>query len=148
MEEKINELEKILNELKKEIKNENIYYTISNLNIIENKDKNRLVDKGRQEIGNYFETIEMAEQYIENLKVEQELKEIAEELNNGRKIDWNNKLQDKIYLYYNHDFKYTLFGTEYTHQSGGVIYCLCRDFVHVAIEKIGKQRLENYLKRK
>lgn len=67
MKEKINELEKILNELKKEIKNEKIYYTISNLGIIQNKDKNRLVDKGRKEIGNYFETIKMAEKHIEKL---------------------------------------------------------------------------------
>lgn len=58
------------------------------------KNKDKELDKNRKAIGNYFETIEEAEKYLEYLKA----KEIIKQDTKGFKPDWNSTTkQDKYY---------------------------------------------------
>jgi len=97
-------------------------------------------------IGNYFETEKQAENYRERLLIEQELKDIAMELNKGEKIDWNNKEQEKYYLLYNFDTNNIMFDYYISHKIQGAIYCLDTNFMFAAAERIGEERLTKYLK--
>ena len=109
-------------------------------------DEDYPVDNFRYSIGNYFETKEQVENYKEKLLIEQELRDIAMELNKGEEIDWNNQDQKKYCLEY--DFlsnsigyiKYIMLKIQ------GTIYCLDNDFKDIAIERIGEERLKKYLK--
>lgn len=102
-------------------------------------------DKYIISLGLYAKTKEEAEAKIEALQVHQQLKEIAHELNNGVEIDWNDS-QYKYYLifdYFNGEIEDIT--TKYT-KYGSAIYCLSEKFKDVAIERIGKEKLERYLK--
>lgn len=104
-------------------------------------------DNFKYSIGNYFETKEQAENYKEKLLIEQELKDIAMELNKGEKICWEVDSQYKYYLGYDFsddtiiDDNYSIFI-----KKQGAIYCLDKNFKDVAIERIGEERLTKYLK--
>lgn len=99
------------------------------------------------EIGNYFETEEQAENYKEKLLIEQELKDIAMELNKGKDIDWDNDRQDKFCISYNKTFSSGLtYEIYYNTKIQGVVYCLDKNFKYIAIKRIGKERLTRYLK--
>lgn len=157
--EKTKEIELLLKEAKSQLKElrakessftREIYYKYYYLNDcgeteIET-DEDYPVDNFRYSIGNYFETKEQAENYKQKLLIEQELRDVARELNKGEEIDWNNQDQKKYCLEY--DFlsnsigyiKYIMLKMQ------GTIYCLDKDFKDVAIEKIGEKRLAKYLK--
>lgn len=103
-------------------------------------------DSFKYSIGNYFETKEQAENYKEKLLIEQELRDVAMELNLGKEIDWDNDIQDKYYLgfdYYKDEIDYYVSNKS---KKQGVIYCLDKDFKNIAIERIGEVRLTRYLK--
>ena len=163
LEEKIKEIEKQLEELKEQLKEEStkedINYERKRLEKYEHYwylDEFGEVGKTYEyyskdddfvySIGNYFETEEQAENYKEKLLIEQELRDIAMELNKGEEIDWNNQDQEKYCLEY--DFlsnsigyiKYIMLKIQ------GAIYCLNENFKDVAIERIGEERLKKYLK--
>lgn len=159
LEEKTKEIELLLKEVKSQLKElrakessftREIYYKYYYLNDcgeteIET-DEDYPVDNFRYSIGNYFETEEQAENYKEKLLIEQELKDIAMELNKGEKIDWDNDSQDKYYLgfdYYKDEIDYYVSNKS---KKQGVIYCLDKDFKNIAIERIGEERLTKYLK--
>lgn len=57
------------------------------------KNKDKELDKNRKAIGNYFETIEEAEKYLEYLKA----KTIIKQDTKGFRPDWNNYNQRKFY---------------------------------------------------
>lgn len=159
LEEKIKEIEKQLEELKKQLTEENKKDKYKRkrddnywfLNCIGESvmayDYYEDEDNFNYNIGNYFETEEQAENYKQKLLIEQELKDIAMELNKGEEIDWDNDIQKKYFLEY--DFLSSnivcyKFSTFIKRQ--GTIYCLNENFKNVAIEKIGKERLTEYLK--
>ena len=104
-------------------------------------------DNFNYKIGNYFEIEEQAENYKEKILIEQELRDIAMELNKVERIDWNNNNQYKYYLCYDFsddtitDYNYNIFV-----KKQGAIYCLDKNFKNVAIERIGEERLAKYLK--
>ena len=98
------------------------------------------------EIGNYFETEEQAENYKQKLLVEQELKDIAMELNKGEEINWNDYNQEKEHLVYDFSINEIIFDYDYVYKKQGVVYCLDKDFRDIAIERIGEERLTRYLK--
>lgn len=158
--EKVKELELVLKETKSQLKElrekENsfkreIYYKYYYLNDcgeteIET-DEDYPVDNFRYSIGNYFETKEEAENYKERLLIEQELKDIAMELNEDKKMFWsNNNLLSKYYLRYNFDDDRIITDCSYGSKIQGTIYCLDNNFKDVAIERIGEERLIKYLK--
>ena len=162
LEEKIKEIEKQLEELKKQLTEENkkdkykrkrldygdYYWFLNNLGeAVMASDYNEDEDNFNYNIGNYFEFEKEAENYKEKLLIEQELKDIAMELNKGEEIDWDNDIQKKYFLEYDFlnstivCYKYSTFI-----KRQGTIYCLNENFKNVAIEKIGKERLTRYLK--
>lgn len=118
-------------------KKENIY--------IDHWQSNSSIDEFRYNIKNCFKTEEEAKRCLENFKTELELRQLAEELNNGEKIDWNNTDQIKTVLYY--DYKDEKICSDFLTYNKYVkqIYCLDKNFQEKAIEKIGEEKLMNYL---
>ena len=145
LEEKIKEIEKQLEELKEQLKEESTKEDI-------NYERKRLEKYEHYwyldyKIGNYFETKEKAENYKERLLIEQELKDIAMELNEDKKMFWsNNNLLSKYYLRYNFDDDRIITDCSYGSKIQGTIYCLDNNFEDVAIERIGEKRITKYLK--
>lgn len=110
------------------------------------KDLNDKIDNFNYRIGNYFKTKEQAENYKEKLLIEQELRDVAMELNKGEKIDWDDVNQEKISLGYNFPVNSIQCSYEYLFKCQDKIYCLDKNFKDVAIERIGEERLAKYLK--
>ena len=158
--EKAKEIELLLKEVKSQLKElrvkessftREIYYEYYYLNdcgeIKIETDEDYPFDNFRYSIGNYFETEKEAKNYKEKLLIEQELRDIARELNKGEEIDWNDGSQDKYYLLYSFyaDGPMRDSSSNYSKKQG-IIYCLDSDFINIAIERIGKERLAKYLK--
>ena len=57
-------------------------------------------DNYRYKTRNYFKTEEEAEEYQEIINTYYDLMDLADELNNGEKIDWYDKIQRKYYIYF------------------------------------------------
>ena len=161
LEEKIKEIEKQLEELKVQLTEEDkedkykrkrfdygdYYWFVNNLGeAVMASDYNEEEDNFGYNIGNYFETEEQAKNYKERLLIEQELRDIARELNKGEEIDWDNTNQDKYYIEYSFYGDGILYSFHSYTKIQGTIYCLDINFKHVAIERIGKERLTKYLK--
>lgn len=64
------------------------------------KNKDKELDKNRKAIGNYFETIEEAEKYLEFLKA----KTIIKQDTNGFKPNWNDKNEEKYYGFWSLEY--------------------------------------------
>jgi|GEM_PF-1153531 len=158
--EKVKELELILKETKSQLKEltekENpfkraIYYKYYYLNdcgeIEIETYEDYPADNFKYSIGNYFGTEEQAENYKEKLLIEQELKDIARELNKGEKIDWNNGSQEKYYLLYSFYAEVPVCDSSSNYSKiQGTIYSLDKNFLDVARKRIGEGRLTKYLK--
>ncbi len=101
----------------------------------------RLDDK-RYKYRNYFQEREQAEKVAERIKIYSELKNLAEELNEGEKIDWENGKQNKYSISYDAVKlkKFNQYNYVYN-KDIGQIYCLDEDFLEIAKEKIGEDRL-------
>ncbi len=83
-----------------------------------------------------------------NYTTTQKLQIIADVLNKrmGQTIDFS-KYQCRCYLAYDYNTKSIMQLTNASRiKAGGVIYCLNQDFKEVAIDKIGENELEKYLK--
>lgn len=96
---------------------------------------------------NCFPTREQAEAEVEKILIRRQLEDIARRLNKSKEIDWNNFDQNKYFISFNcatqlieRDF-YNL-----KNKVQGVVYCLSDDFVSVAIQEIGEERLKKYLR--
>lgn len=97
---------------------------------------------------NYFETPEEAEEYREKIKTYYDLMDLADELNGDRNINWNDKEQHKYNISYNVDEEklYINFDFFSKYKDLGQIYCLDKNFLDIALERIGKDRLEKLFK--
>ena len=98
-------------------------------------------DNYRYKTRNYFATYEEAEEYKEVMNTYYDLMDLAEELNNGEKIDWNDNQQCKYTIFYDFEVNFLNRNNAYVCKEFGQIYCLDGDFVEKAIEKIGKDKL-------
>ena len=101
-------------------------------------------DLFRFNTGNCFKTEQEAIDFTENLLTKQQLKDLALELNNGVEIDWEDESQAKYYLCSDR------FGLEldktYSYIDLGQIYCLDNQFLAIAKERIGEERLIKLIK--
>lgn len=95
---------------------------------------------------NCFRTKEQAELEVEKILVHRQLEDIARRLDRGIKIDWNDEDQLKYSIYFDYYFNRIKVSNSWKHRAQGVIYCLDEKFLDVAIEEIGQERLEKYLK--
>lgn len=123
-------------------KTDNEYFYVDDLGNVERTPEfNDNEDNYRFKIRNYFKTKEEAEEYQDIINTYYDLMDLAEELNNGRKIDWNNPYQEKYSIYYNGVDETLSIDCFETVKDLGQIYCLDGDFLEKAIEKIGKDKL-------
>ena len=108
-----------------------------------NFEQNDTIDNFNYKTRNYFKTKEEAEKYKERLKTYYDLMDLADELNNGEKIDWKNDKQRKYFIYY-HVLDDRLYCSCATYTKNlGQIYCLDPDFQVKALEIIGEDKLKN-----
>lgn len=119
------------------------YFFVSGCGVINGcKWINDTTDNGYYEIGNCFKTKEEAEFALERVKIKTELRRFAEE-NNECEFDWENRNQNKWFIYYNCVMKKidalydTIFKTHY-------IYFSSKEVAENAICTIGKERLKKY----
>ena len=153
-------VDKIENENKKEKKQENkkgikrwrakihdSYFYINDFGYADScHETNAEVDNYRYKIRNYFKTEEETEEYQDIINTYYDLMDLAEELNNGEKIDWYDNRQQKFYISF--DFKTNKLdeGYIYRFKEIGQIYCLDENFQEKAIEKIGEDKLTKLFK--
>lgn len=125
---------------------EDYYYVDTSLNTIEN-DKEWHFDEDdiRFYSGNYFDTREEAEKFARVLNTRSKLRKLALELNQGKTMDFGYDSGWKYYLWYSYmDNEIKQQSVEWGKEAE-VIYCLDKKFIDIAIERIGKKRLTEYL---
>lgn len=137
---------KYSNKFRKPKKSELYIYVDSNMSIRYDIWKGCLADKFRYAQGNCFKTSEEAQEYLDNLKTKGELKLLAEELNKGRIIDWENVLQDKYLLSFDNNTEKLRQHPFVITECQSAIYCLDKNFLKVAKERIGEERLIKMIK--
>lgn len=98
--------------------------------------------------GNCFKTEQEAEEYKENLLTKQALKDLALELNNGVEICWENYEQSKFSIYYNgyHFANELKLDSADCYTEIGQVYCLNTDFLSIAKDRIGEEKLIKLIK--
>ena len=91
-------------------------------------------------IGNCFKTREEAEKAEEKAKIYTQLKRLAEEINT-EPVDWNNGGQLKFRISYDWDDGVLFQENNHSIQNQCAIYCTNRDYLEIAIERIGEENL-------
>lgn len=86
------------------------------------------IDNFRYKTRNYFKTEGEAQKYADVKLTYYDLMDLAEELNNGEKIDWNDNQQCKYTIYYSLKCDTLDEGIAYVCKELGQIYCLDEDF--------------------
>lgn len=122
------------------------FYISNNKEIVAAYETGDKIDNFRYKSRNYFKTEKEAQQYLDNLDTYYDLMDLAEELNKGREIDWNDTEQGKFSIYYeleNEKLNYTI--SHYVKELSQ-IYCLDENFLEIAEERIGLERLEKLFK--
>ena len=97
-------------------------------------------------LGFVYATEQARDKAIFKLEIETKLKNIAERLNEGRKIDWEDGVQEKFHIYYNYDKKILEWYIRFFNNVQGAIFCLDQNFLDVAKQEIGEQNLIKYFK--
>ena len=101
--------------------------------------------------GLIFATEEARDKAVFRMKIENQLKNIAERLNNREKIDWNNVNQKKYYIYFlfenfeNGEWELDWHWENMTKIQSN-IHCLSNKFLKEAIKEIGEENLIKYFK--
>lgn len=119
------------------------YYVAQNGVVTYLTDADKLADRFRYKIRNYFKSDKEAKNYLENINTYYDLMDLADKLNGSEEIDWKNHKQRKYYIYY-HVLDDMLYSTYTIHVKNiNQIYCLDPDFQVKALEIIGKDKLKN-----
>lgn len=104
--------------------------------------KNSEFSTTNYDLGNYFQTKEEAKKTFEKIKIYTQLKDLALRLNNGEEIDWENGNQIKYFIYYENRYKKIFTTAACWSKDLGQIYCLDKNFLDVAKQKIGEANLK------
>lgn len=115
------------------------YYAISF--IANDSENNTACDNFRYDTGNYFKTENEAREYREKLIIYQKLKDLALELNQGKQINFDDTTQEKYIIILDDMRNLNIISSVYQ-QSIGQIYCLDKNFLEKAKERIGEDNLE------
>ena len=127
--------------------NEVYYYVISNGMVGRDyQNDNFTTDIKRYDFYNCFKTREQAEAEAEKILVRRMLEDIARRLNKGEKIDWNNNDQFKYFLRFSFFINKISINYNFQYKDQGTVYCLDKNFLNVAIQEIGEERLKKYLR--
>ena len=103
-------------------------------------------DKFHFNTGNCFKTEQEAKEYKENLLTKQALKDLALELNEMESVDWDNHEQWKFYIYFNYSENQLCTHFHALGQNLSVTYCLNKDFLDIAKDRIGEEKLIKLIK--
>lgn len=123
------------------------YFFINNEGMVSRGiEQHRPLDDFRYNSGNYFKTEEQAEDFRENTLTKQTLKDLALELNNGVEIDWDYYYQLKYYIFYNNGLKTLSIDFDRNHQCNSKIYCVNSNFLDIAKDRIGEEKLIKLIK--
>lgn len=155
LEKKIEKLSKELEDLKCELDKaksnnckryrancgERYYYYGSTGMVSDYYENNDDLDTNMYVMGNYFQTEEEAKKMVEKIKIYTQLKDLALRLNCGREIDWENGNQIKYSIYYENRYKKIFTIAACLSKDLGQIYCLDKNFLDVAKQKIGEENL-------
>lgn len=95
-------------------------------------------------IGLYFGNKKKRDIARFKLEIETKLKNIAEKLNNGKKIDWTNNFQFKYFIYYDFYLKNIFRSGDFLCKRQGGVYCLSPNFLEEAKKEIGEENLIKY----
>ena len=118
------------------------YFYINDAGYVDvSHENNDSFDEYRFKTRNYFKTEEEAEEYKEVMNTYYDLMDLAEELNNGEKIDWEDNQQCKYIILYDFWDNVLRRSNAYVSKKFGQIYCLDEKFKEKAIEKIGTDKL-------
>ena len=93
------------------------------------------------ELGKAFKDVDAKNKAEEKRSIYIKLKNLAERLNKGQKIDWNNTDEDKYSIYYNCTDKKLKEECINVCRNQGTIYCLNKNFLDIAKEEIGEENL-------
>lgn len=96
--------------------------------------------------GLVYATEEARDKAMFKLEIETKLKNIAERLNNSRKIDWEDRNQQKFYIHYNYDKEILDIYVGFYRKNQGAIFCLDKNFLEAAKKEIGEEELKKYFK--
>lgn len=119
------------------------YYTINGYAVMLQNFTNDNSDKTRYALGNCFKTEKEAKFVVEKLKVIAELKRFAEE-NNEYEIDWNNSVQKKWCIFYDHQDYRIDSGCGKSCQQDALVWFTSSEIAERAIKTIGEDRLRKY----
>lgn len=96
--------------------------------------------RGYVEMGNCFKTKTEAEAMKEKIQIYTELKRLAKEINT-EPIDWKESNQRKYYILFDEGDKKFHQGMAFECRYAGVVYSTNKDFLEIAKEQIGEDRL-------
>lgn len=122
------------------------YWYVTSTNHVAQTDFVMGDDFQRWLIYNCFKTEKEANQEAEKILIRRQLEDIARRLNKGKKIDWNDEEQTKSFLFFDSVTQLIERDCNIRNKIQGVVYCLDTDFRKIAIQKIGEDRLKEYLK--
>ena len=107
---------------------------------------NDCIDQKRNNFYGCFKTREEAKSEAEKILIRRQLEDIARRLNKNVKIDWYDSNQHKFYINYTlKDDRLDCYA-HWTDKVAGVVYCLDKNFLDIALREIGKEKLTKYLK--
>lgn len=92
-------------------------------------------------LGLVFESKEVRDKAEEKRRIYIQLKNLAEILNKGQKIDWDNKKQKKYFIYYDYNKEKLKEGYNNMCRNEGTIYCVDINFLEIALKEIGEENL-------
>lgn len=98
------------------------------------------------DLGLVYATQKSRDKAMFKIEIETKLRNIAERLNKGRKIDWEDKDQSKYEICYDYKHKELNYGINCNRKFQGIIYCLNENFLEVAKKEIGEENLIKYFK--
>ena len=101
------------------------------------------VDEDRFAFGNYYKTRKEAEKMANYLKYTNLLRKYVEE--HSEPIDWNNRIQQKYYLWLNVDPYRVQIGSNNWARQQGTIYASSEEVLREAIEFVGEENLKKYV---
>lgn len=148
--EHLTNMEKMLEECEyerwKPQEDETYYFVDSDLEVVNDDWANIEGQRKIYNAYNCFKTKEEAEAEAEKILVRRMLEDIAKRLNKGKKFDWTNANQYKNFICL--DIKENRLGLDCNTliKIQGIVYCLDKDFLNVAIQEIGEERLKKYLR--
>jgi len=124
-------------------KGEIIFFIDSSYDIIQTNWEETLCFASHIKYGNAFKTSEQADFRLFQLEVEQQMRVIAEKLNDGEQVDRFNTQQEKYYIYYNYD-RSRLEQERSYYLGGRDILCTSFIFINECIDTIGEKELVAY----